>query len=270
MRTAEQILEKIEQDKRNIEFISTGFNEIDRDLDGGFLKKEIIVLGAFTGVGKSILAGQFFYNIAKKGFKSAYFSLEISSEMIVSRLIGQLANIKPARIMGGLLSPSEFDKKNKSRAQVIAFNETMSFYDDLYLLEEIENEIKKNKFEFIVIDFIQNILLSNNMDEYARLSYISIRLQKLAKEVDCAILVLSQLSNSANKSGAKVVEYKGSGSIAMIADLGFFLERGEAIFDMSGVPLGNQPVSLSLRKNRRGVSGYVWDLAFTHPGGLIV
>lgn len=266
---AVEVLDLIEQNKKNVEFLPTGFKVIDRDLDGGFLKKEIIILGAFTGMGKSMLAGQIFYNIASKGFKSAYFSLEISNEMIVSRLVGQQANIKPSRIMNGLLDIEEIDSKAKGKASVGAYNETMDFYDDKYLLEEIEKEIKDHKYEFVVIDFIQNILMNNGMDEYARLSYIAVKLQKLAKETGVCMLVLSQLSNSANKAGAKVVEYKGSGAIAMVADLGFFLERGEAEIH-HGLPVGNQTVRLNLRKNRRGISGLYWDLNFVHPGGRIV
>lgn len=267
---ATEILKGIDENKKNVEFMPTGFVNIDRELDGGFLKKEIIILGAFTGIGKSFFAGQIFYNLAAKGFKSAYFSLEISKEMIVSRLVGQLANIKPTRIMSGMLQAEEYDEKSKARAKVTMFDDTMDFYDDLYLLSEIHEAIKTHEYEFVVIDFIQNILLENGMDEYARLSYIAIQLQKIAKETNCCIMVLSQLSNSANKAGNKVVEYKGSGAIAMIADLGFFIERGDPILDFNGQPVGNQPVKLSLRKNRRGISGLAWNLEFTHPGGLII
>ena len=269
MKKASELLRKIEEDKKSVEFLPIGFHKIDNDLDGGFLKKEIIILGAATGIGKSIFAGQIFYNLANAGFKCGYFSLEISSEMIVSRLVGQLANIKPARIMNGNLYPEEHDIKAKAKAEVILNDETMDFYDDLYLLEEIKKEIIKNTYEFIVIDFIQNILLKGNMDEYSRLSYISVQLQKIAKETNCCIMVLSQLSNKVGREGSKTTEYKGSGAIAMIADLGFFLERGDPILDHNGIPSGNQPVRLYLRKNRRGISGLYWDLVFTHPGGMI-
>lgn len=267
---ASKILEQIEEDKKSVEFMSTGFSRIDKELDGGFLKKEIIILGASTGIGKSIFAGQIFYNLASQGFTCGYFSLEISKEMIVSRLVGQIANIKPARIMNGLLFPEEQDKKAQAKAKVTMFDETMDFYDDLYLLEEIQSTIQANKYEFVVIDFIQNMLLEGNMDEYSRLSFISVHLQKLAKEMDCCIMALSQLSNKVGREGGKITEYKGSGAIAMVADLGFFLERGDPITDMNGQLLGSQPVRLQLRKNRRGISGSYWDLTFTHPGGMII
>jgi len=267
---ASEILQRIEENKKHIEFLPTGFDNIDRELDGGFLKKEIVIVGAFTGIGKSYLAGQFFYNMAIRGFKSAYFSLEISNEMIVSRLVGQLANIKPTRIMNGLLLVEEMDRKATARAKTIMFDENMDFYDSVYLLEEIEKAIKENNYEFVVIDFIQNIMIEKNMDEYARLSYISVQLQKIAKETNCCILVLSQLSNKVGKDGSKIVEYKGSGAIAIVADLGFFIERGEPVLDVNGQPIGNQTVKFSLKKNRRGISGLAWNMEFIHPGGMIV
>ncbi len=270
MRKSTQIIEDMEREKKNMEFFPSGFILLDKALDGGFLKKEIIVLGAFTGIGKSIFAAQVFYYLASKGFKSGYFSLEISGEMIVSRLIGQLANIKPARIMSGLLDIEEYDKRAEAKAEVIAYNELMDFYDDLYLLEEIATAIRNNNYEFVVIDFIQNILLKNSMEEYARLSFVAVQLQKLAKEMNCCILVLSQLSNAVGKNGSRVVEYKGSGAIAQVADLGFFLERENPEVDSSGNPLGQQKVKLFLRKNRRGVSGISFDFDFIHPGGQIL
>ena len=101
------------------------------------------------------------------------------------------------------------------------------------------------------------------MDEYSRLSLISLRLQKLAKEKNCCILVLSQLSNTIAKNiNNSQLEYKGSGSIATVCDLGFFLERE---FDLD-------KLILSLRKNRRGVSKMRWEFRFgslINEGGLI-
>lgn len=263
MKKATDILQTMEANTKNLEFLPTGFHLLDNFLDGGFMRKELVILGGHTGIGKSYLAGQIFYNIAAKGFNSAYFSLEISNEMVVSRLVGQLANIKPTRIYAGLLNVEEYDQKSRAKAKVCMYDETMSFYDDIYLFSELEREIRTNKYEFIVIDFIQNILLTNNMDEYSRLSYISLALQKLAKETNCCMLILSQLSNRVAKDGSKIVEYKGSGGIATVCDLGFFIERDET--QVHGI----NEVRLNLRKNRRGTSGTAFAFTFTSPGGLL-
>lgn len=267
---ASELFKAIEENKKNYEFLPTGFERLDNFLDGGFLRKELIVLGAFTGVGKSIFAGQIFYQIASEGFKSAYFSLEISSELLVARLAGQKANIKPTRIIAGLLLPEEFDKKAEAKAKVTMYDELMDFYDDLYFLSEIEKVIRENKHEFVVIDFIQNIQLANNLEEYARLSYISIQLQRLAKEMNCCILILSQVSNKVAQDGSKDLMYKGSGSIAMVADLGFMLKRDRyQTLDANGNVVGKQKVKMTIKKNRRGASDPTIIFEYEHPGGLI-
>lgn len=259
MKHISEVIDNIEQNKKNIEFLPTGFKKLDAFLDGGFMRKELIVIGGHTGIGKSYVAGQIFYQLAIEGFNSAYFSLEVSNEMIASRLIGSLSNIKPTRIYAGLLTPEEFDDKARAKARLTTFDSFLTLYDDVYLFADLKKHIREGKYDFVVIDFIQNVFIPG-VDEYTRLSQVALELQQLAKETSCCILVLSQLSNRVAKDGSKVVEYKGSGSIAMVCDLGFFIERN----DMDGI---TNEVRLNLKKNRRGISGFSFPLRFTHPGG---
>lgn len=258
-----QILNNIEENKKNIEFLKTGLRGLDDALDGGFMRKELVVLGGSTGIGKSYLSGQLMYNIASQGYKSAYFSLEISNEMIISRMLGMIGNIKSARLMTSRLSNEELRQKTKARAQLQTFEDYMEFYDNIYSYEAIEQTIKEKKFEFVIIDFIQNIIIKG-MDEYSKLSYVALQLQKLAKEVNCCILVLSQLSNTISRENSGMtLEYKGSGSIATVCDLGFFVIR-------PNFELAPEEIKLLLRKNRRGPSGLAFDFKFKTPGGAIV
>lgn len=262
-KTASQVLDSIRASKDALEFLPTGFERIDTDLDGGFLRKELVVLGGGTGLGKSIIAGQILFNLARKGFKTSYFSLEISNEMIMSRLIGSLANIKPVRIMTGQLLPYEMERVGRAQTEIVLYEKFLSFYDETYKLTQIETEIKTNEYEFVVIDFIQNIFMGTG-DEYTRLSMIALQLQKLAKEANCCIMVLSQLSNAVSREGRKgPPEYKGSGSIATVCDLGFFIERKE------GIDATQNPLVIYLKKNRRGPSGLVWEYTYKSPGGII-
>jgi len=255
-----EILEKINDAKKDLEFLPTGIATIDQGLDGGFIKSELIVLGAFTGIGKSYLAAQIMYNIAKKGFNTGYFSLEITNEMIISRLIGQLANVKSIKVVTGNMHEFEYNKKLVAEGKIIGYEKFMDFHDDIYEYSKIEQTIRDSNYEFIVIDFIQNIFVKG-MNEYERLSFIALSLQKLAKEKKCCILLLSQLSNMAARSrDDSPLEYKGSGSIATVCDLGFILVRD---FDLGIMTLG-------LRKNRRGASGISWQLSFGGEGGQII
>jgi replicative DNA helicase len=250
-----QAIKIIQESKKDLEFLPTGYSKLDDMLDGGFLKKELVVVGAPTGKGKSYVAGTIFKNIAMKGFKSAYFSLEISVEMVVSRLLSEMSGVAPTRIISKELDQDEAKRVEDAELDLIAFDEFMDYYDDLYVLAEIEKEIRDKKYDFVVIDFVQNVMAKG--DEYERLSYISLALQKLAKETNCTILILSQLSNMmAREKAGSAVEYRGSGSIATVCDLGFFIEPDpDQMFNSS-------KFILRLRKNRRGVSGLAFDFYF--------
>jgi replicative DNA helicase len=252
---ASEIIKKIKESKKELEFLPTGFTKLDTQLDGGFMKKELVVLGAPTGKGKSYIAGHIMAHIAKRGFKSAYFSLEISNEMVVSRLLAEASRISPTRIMSGTFFQDEESRLDDAEIELESYDSFMEFKDDKYVLAEIEKEILEGEFDFVVIDFIQNVVAKG--DEYERLSFIALELQKLAKKANCTILALSQLSNMvAREKSTSVVEYRGSGSIATVCDLGFFIEPDpEAEFN-------HEAFILRLRKNRRGISGLEFKFYF--------
>ncbi|MEK6880623.1 MAG: DnaB-like helicase C-terminal domain-containing protein, partial [Nanoarchaeota archaeon] len=140
-KTIREIIEQIETQKVTLEYMSTGFPQVDVWLDGGFFKKELVVLGGISGLGKSYLAGTLTYNIARNGFKCGYFSLEISNEMIVSRLLGAIANIKPTHIRMGFLNPQQQIEKIKAKADLEILGDNIVFYDNLYTLKSIMDEI---------------------------------------------------------------------------------------------------------------------------------
>lgn len=262
MKNLQEVYDLIDANKKEAEWLHTGIKNLDMFLDGGFLRKELIVLGGQTGGGKSYFASNFIYQIAKQGFKSAYFSLEISNEMVVSRMVGALSNIKPIRLMYANLLEDEYARKMDSKAQLKVIEGFTSFYDDVYELTKIRQEIKDNQYEFVVVDFIQNII-DKTPDEYARLSMVALEMQKMAKEFNCCILLLSQVSNRMNRESkdSTFIEYKGSGSIATVCDIGMFIVKGSE--------MNPDGLYLHVRKNRRGLSGQMIECQFIEPGGFI-
>lgn len=259
-----QIIEQLFANKGKDICLPTGFYYFDKFLDGGLFRKELIVIGGGSGTGKSYIAGTIFRNIASQGYKSAYFSLEISNAMVSARFIAQDTGIKFSRILYGSLTPDEDTKVNESKISLQVWEDQMDFYDDIYEYDKLEAEIKNNKYDFVVIDFIQNII-GKGKDEYSVLSSISLRLQKLAKECNCCILALSQLSNSVNRSGGDIAEFKGSSSIMNVCDLGIFILR-----KTNSQSLVNDEFVLKIIKNRRGISGLEFNFKFLQPGGKII
>jgi predicted ATP-dependent serine protease len=156
-----------------------------------------------------------------------------------------------------MLTFEENTEKMKAKAKLAPWEEAMHFSDEIYKLSDVEIAIKTNGYEFVVVDFIQN-LITQGKDEYSSMTLAALELQRMAKKYNCCIMVLSQLSNGAAKNGN--LEYKGSGGIAMVADLGFFIVRDEDKKDL---------MYFQLKKNRRGISGMIFDLKFKAPGGMI-
>jgi len=261
------ILKSISEAK--LEFIPTGFSKLDKELDGGLLRRELVVIGGSSGVGKSFLASQLVLNVAEKGFKCLYLSLEISNQTIISRMLGSLSALKPARIVGGLLTKEEYQRKLDAEAELLSREGFIDIYDDIYELDKIIEIIRKTKAELVIIDFIQNVI-SAGQREYERMSKIALELQRLAKSTNSCILVLSQLSNRVVREGEEgpALEYKGAGTIAQVADLGFWLWR-ERIESYSQAIRDGEGLRLVLRKNRRGFSGRSFYFSMSLPGGEI-
>lgn len=261
---ASQVITLIETDRKNLEFMPTHWKNLDSLLDGGFLKKEVVVIGGSTGVGKSYFSGQLLANVARSGFKTAYFSLEISNEMMVSRLIGAFSNINSTHIVSDMMQPEAERKYIETKAKIELIEDYMDFHDNIYDFNTIAKLVKANGYEFIVVDFLQ-ILAIEGHNEYERMTNAATWFQKLAKETSCCIVLLSQLSNDqATTDISKIMypQYKGSGAIAMVADQAFYLLRNDEIL--------LQSLGLLWLKNRRGArppQPLVFD--FKLPGGRI-
>lgn len=263
MKRPSELIKTIIDTPLHVEFMPTGYKRLDLFLDGGFMRKEMVVLGGETGIGKSYVAGQILYKMAARGFKTAYYSLEISNEMVMSRIIGSMANIKANRIMTHQLEKHEKSAINPTITSLMGMESLMVFHDDIYDFETLKKEIEEGEFDFVVIDFIQNVYIKG-MSEYDRLSFLSIEFQKLAKKVDCTIMILSQLSNDVSDGQKNKPRFKGSGAIGTAADLAVILTREDPELDVK-----NNAVFLTLVKNRRGISGARFNLFFKHPGGLL-
>lgn len=271
-----EVLARIDKNKGSHEFIPTGFPSLDVLLDGGFLKKEMVTIGGATGVGKSYLATHFADQAVSAGFRTGYISLEISNDLILARLIGMRSNTKSSHILYDRVPQERTLEYKKSRAEMFALENTLEMFEDEYEFTALQKIINEGHFEFVIIDFMQNII-DDSAAEYERLSRTAIKLQRLAKTANCCILVLSQLSNAVvnAKPNERPFEYKGSGSIATVTDLGFYFLK-EVVYedDLLGDKKETKDpnftkYTLSLIKNRRGPSGVDTPLVANWPGGAL-
>lgn len=248
--------------------IKTGFQKID-DKYLGICPKELWVLGAYTGSGKTYFALQLSLNIAKQHKRILYFSLEMPSEALIARIWGNIAGIDSTRLEYGLLKPNEFQNKNNSLPELLSLDDYLFMKDNVYSITGMKNEINdliraNKKPDVVIVDFIQNI--QSEKDEYTKLSESTVELQQFAKQVNCSFFVCSQVSNEEARSGtnSKIIGYKGSGGIAAATDMGLWLEK-TVDYEIANSFID---VDLYVRKARRGPNCKL-PLTIVFPGGKV-
>ncbi len=239
----------------------SGYESLDK-ITGGFKSGEIIILAARPSMGKTAFSLNLLLNAALGQKKSiAFFSLEMSSQSIVDRLLSTETGIPMTNITKGLLSDDDYTTIGESIAKLSEF--------DIYIDEEsstlpvIKSKlrkivIEKGKVDLVIIDYMQ--LINTAGMKYAgnrvqEVSEISRTLKEMAKELKCPIIALSQLSRENEKRPDKkpiLSDLRDSGSIEQDADLVVFLYRDEYYdpdTDKKGI------TDVLIRKNRNGEVG---------------
>ena len=210
-------------------------------------------------MGKSTFVMNIATNVAKQGHAVAVFSLEMSREQLISRMLSADALIQGSQLRTGNLSVDEWTKVAVS-AQNIA---RMPMYiDDSAGITVAEMKAKLRRVPnlgLVVIDYLQLMSSGRRIDNRVQeVSEITRNLKVMAKELDVPIITLSQLSRSPDKRTGRWSDLRESGSIEQDADLVMFLYRDEYYNDDSedkGV------AEVIVAKNRHGATDTV-KLAF--------
>ena len=249
----EGILKEIALDIKNAkehnwQGFKTGFDEID-DRTGGLIPTHVWILGAYTGTGKTFFVLQMIINILKQKAKVALFSTEMDRKMNVMRLLGNLAGIGTIRMLKGNLTQQEKTKLTEAKKKLEKYKDTLEVFDAVYAVEDIRLKAKKMKLQkgldVIFVDFIQNLKGPESI--YERMSQAAIELQQLSQELKITVVLVSQVSQSgAGWKSREVIEYKGAGEIAAVADVGLWITKHEDSDELRWV---------YLRKVRHGAPG---------------
>lgn len=251
----------------NVSGISSGFYALD-SLTQGFQKSDLIIIAGRPSMGKTALSLNIAFNIIKN-FKLPiiFFSLEMSKEQIMYRLISMETNINQAKLKGGKLDKTDWVKLNK----VIKILSKLPFFiDDKFDLsiQDIRSQVRTVIFEqkrigLIIIDYLQlmqssKLQVENRVHE---LSQITRSLKTIAREFDVPIVALSQLSrNVENRVDKKPIlaDLRESGSIEQDADLVLMLHANNKSENFKQLtPPRYQPIDLIIAKHRNGPTGIV-------------
>lgn len=268
-------IDRLSQQSEDITGLPTGYREFDK-MTAGLQPDNLIILAARPAVGKTAFALNIAQNVATSTDTSvAIFSLEMSAESLVNRMLCAEGSINANHLRTGQLDEGEWQNLVVAMG---ALSNTSIFIDDTPGIKMAEIRAKcrrlakeKGNLGLVVIDYLQLIEGSNKESRQQEVSEISRQLKKLAKELSVPILALSQLSRGVEQRQDKrpvLSDIRESGSIEQDADIVAFLyrddyyERGESKSEEDGDDQDslNQDVGeveLIIEKNRAGARGTV-------------
>lgn len=256
-----EMIEKLCTDKSEVTGITTGFADLNKKING-LQRTDLILLAARPAMGKTAFSLNLVQNAALKDDASvAVFSLEMSKEQLVQRMLSAQSNVELSKIKTGNLGESDWPRIIDGMA---VLSEANIFIDDTpgIKISEIRSKCRRLKIEkgldLILIDYLQLMEgEGKNENRQQEIAKISRSLKILAKELDCPVVALSQLSRSPElrKDHRPILsDLRESGSIEQDADIVMFLYRDEYYHDDSEKKNIGEVI---IAKNRHGETGNV-------------
>ncbi len=267
-------IDNLYKQSREVTGLATSFTEFDR-MTSGLQKGELIIIAARPSMGKTALAINIAQNAAiKSGAKVAVFSLEMSKESLLRRMLATQAWVDQRKLQTGFLGREDHDKLEKALGLLV---ESQLFIDDTAAISLAEMRAKARRLkqnagglDLIVVDYLQ--LMSATVPSSGRKNYenrtqevsaISRGLKALAKELDVPVMALSQLSRASERRGEDkrplLSDLRESGSIEQDADVVAFIHR-EAYYkrdeEMSETDKARSEIIVA--KQRNGPTGTVY------------
>ena len=268
-------IEYLYEKKEHVTGVPTGFIDLD-EMTAGFQRGDLIIIAGRPSMGKTAFA----LNIAQYGAVHAkplhgvaVFSLEMSKEQLVTRLLCSEARVDASRLRTGHLIDSDWQKLMNGAGKL---HESKIYIDDTPAISVLELRAKSRRLkaeqdiDLIVIDYLQLMRGSNSESRQQEISEISRSLKALAKELSVPVVALSQLNRSLENRTDKrpmMSDLRESGAIEQDADVIMFVYR-EAVYcddckrrDGSCTKEHDRDVEIIIGKQRNGPIGKV-DLVF--------
>jgi replicative DNA helicase len=230
-------LDQLHERRGTIVGVPTGFTDLDR-LTGGLQKSDLIILAARPAVGKTSLSLSLAHNAAVKYQQSiAVFSLEMSKEQLVQRLLSMDAGIDQHRLRTGWIEDDEWERIVYSMGTL---SEANIWIDDTAGISTVEMRSKARRLhaqhgiDLIIVDYLQlmqaTIGNKRNENRVQEISEVSRSLKALARELNIPVLALAQLSRAVESRQSKVPQLsdlRESGSLEQDSDVVMFIYRDD-------------------------------------------
>lgn len=259
-------IERLQESATGITGVATGYRDLDR-LTTGFQKGDLIVVAARPAMGKTSLVMNIAQNSAiEQKVTVAIFSLEMSKEQLVQRLLCSESRVDAQKLRRGRLSPEEYQRLAASAGHL---NTAPLWVDDSPGTTVLEMRAKARRLKsetdlgLLIIDYMQLMSSATRAENRVQeVSEISRGLKSLARELDVPVIALSQLSRAPEQRTDRrpqLSDLRESGSIEQDSDLVMFLYRPEYYYgpqDKDGNSLEGQ-TELIVAKQRNGPTGTV-------------
>ncbi len=264
-------MEELHRNKGALRGVRTGWRDLD-NMTAGLQRSDLIILAARPAMGKTTLVTNLAYNVATVAKQSVlFFSLEMSKEQLVDRMLADASGVDAWNIRTGNLSDEDFSKLSEAMGEMA---EAPIYLDDTPGLSVLEMRTKarraahENPLGVIIVDYLQLMQGSgkDNGNRVQEVSEISRGLKLIARELNVPVIALSQLSRSVESRSPQVpqlADLRESGSIEQDADIVMFIYR-EAYYNPETER--ENITDLIIAKHRNGPVGKV-ELSF-HPERL--
>jgi replicative DNA helicase len=264
-------MEELHRNKGTLRGIRTGYRDLDI-MTAGLQRSDLIVLASRPAMGKTTLVTNFAYNVATIAKQPVlFFSLEMSKEQLVDRMLADASGVDAWNIRTGNLSDDDFSKLSEAMGELA---EAPIFIDDTPGMSVLEMRTKARRANheqplgLIIIDYLQLMQGSGreNGNRVQEVSEISRGLKLIARELNVPLIALSQLSRSVESRSPQIpqlADLRESGSIEQDADIVMFIYR-EAYYNPETER--ENITDLFISKHRNGPTGKI-ELYF-HPEHL--
>jgi replicative DNA helicase len=250
-------LERIFREGKSITGISTGYSELDKLLSG-LQPSELVILAARPSQGKTALALNFAENIAIRGGQPvAIFSLEMSKESLLQRLVASVAQIDAHKFRSGHLSKEDWRRMTEALGTISSAPVWIDDAGSVSVLEigaKARRLMKDKGLKLVIVDYLQLLTARGRFSSrQEEVSSISRALKGLAKELKIPVLVLSQLTRAPEREerGPQLSDLRESGAIEQDADVVKFIYRPN-FFKMDAAPEERDQADILIAKQRNG------------------
>lgn len=254
-----QKIELLAQKKQSVIGVPTGFTELDR-LTSGFQPSDLIIVAGRPSMGKTALClniAQYVATMKENPLPVGVFSMEMSKEQLVTRLLSSESEIDHSKLRAGMLSQSDWRRLSEAASKLI---EASMFIDDSPSMSVLEVRArarrlkKEHGLSLLIIDYLQLMKGRTYFESRVQeISEISRSLKALAKELNIPVIAISQLSRAPEKreneaKKPRLSDLRESGAIEQDADVILFIYRDE-VYNKDSNKKGTAEIIIGKQRN---------------------